>query len=41
MVERRTLDVVLAVPGRNAGAPGVPAGAKTVTYAGEPLEVRF
>lgn len=41
MVERRILDVVLAVPGRNAGAPGVPAGAKTVTYAGEPLEVRF
>jgi len=41
MTEKRTLRVVLAGPGMNAGIPEASTNAKTVTYKGRKMKVRF
>jgi alpha-D-xyloside xylohydrolase len=41
MVTTRKLNIVLAAPGQNAGTPGAPQSAQTVTYIGKPTVVKF
>ena len=41
MVSERTLNIVLALPGRNAGIEAGSSGVKSVRYTGQPLQVNF
>jgi len=41
MVAKRTLNVVLATPGNNAGSSTEATEAKTILYTGAPAKVSF